>query len=235
LKNIFKNISDAVITRLKGKEYVSDPSISNKELFLILYHRFFQALRGMILKITIKSRGLIFCGRRTNIHFRHKIRCGKSLVIEEGVSINALSKDGILLGDHVTIGRYSNIIGSGVIRNLGMGLKVGDNSNIGSYSHIGFQGEIEIGNYVIMGPYVKIFSENHNFEDPSIAFKYQGETRQKVTIADNCWIGSGSIILAGVSLGSGVVVAAGSVVTKSFGNNLIIGGVPAKILRKIEK
>lgn len=235
MKSVLKQISDYVVIKLKGKEYVFDASISLRDTVLIFYHKFFQLLRGLFLKVFIKSSGFVFCGRGTHIHFKNKINTGKSLIIEDGVSISALSKNGIIIGDHVTIGRYSNIVGSGVIRNLGMGLKIGNNSNIGAFSHIGFQGEIEIGDFVIMGPYVKIFSENHNFNNPDIPYKYQGEKRQKVTIGDNCWIGSGSIILAGVNLGSGVVVAAGSVVTKSFENNLIIGGVPAKIIRKIEK
>tara|TARA_B110000503_G_scaffold72285_1_gene111814 strand:- start:1009 stop:1188 length:180 start_codon:yes stop_codon:yes gene_type:complete len=55
-------------------------------------------------------------------------------------------------------------------------------------------------------------------------------------IGNNVWIGLNSIILKGVSVGDNTIIAAGSVVTKSFGNNLVIGGNPAKILKRdIEK
>ena len=55
-----------------------------------------------------------------------------------------------------------------------------------------------------------------------------------ITIGDNCWIGGGAIINPGVSLGNNVVVASGSVVTKSFGDNVIIGGNPAKIIKELK-
>ena len=51
---------------------------------------------------------------------------------------------------------------------------------------------------------------------------------------DNCWIGAHAVINPGVSLGDNVVVASGAVVTKSFGNNVVIGGNPAKIIKVLE-
>ena len=51
-----------------------------------------------------------------------------------------------------------------------------------------------------------------------------------VEICDNCWIGSNSLILKGVTLGNNTIVGAGSVVTKSFPENVIVGGNPAKII-----
>jgi maltose O-acetyltransferase len=54
-----------------------------------------------------------------------------------------------------------------------------------------------------------------------------------VTIGDNCWIGGGAIINPGVSIGNNVVVASGAVVTKSFGDNVLIGGCPAKVIKKL--
>jgi maltose O-acetyltransferase len=54
-----------------------------------------------------------------------------------------------------------------------------------------------------------------------------------ITIGDNCWIGGNSVINPGVSLGNNVVVGSGSVVTKSFGDNVVIAGNPAKIIRHL--
>jgi maltose O-acetyltransferase len=56
-----------------------------------------------------------------------------------------------------------------------------------------------------------------------------------VTIGDNVWIGANATICPGVTLGNGVVVGAGAVVTKSFPDNVVVGGVPARILKQVPK
>lgn len=87
---------------------------------------------------------------------------------------------------------------------------------------------IEIGDGTIFAPGVKVISANHdssNFEKHNI--------KEPIKIGNNCWLGANSVILPGVQLGDGVIVAAGAVVSKSFSDNVIIGGVPAKIIKKI--
>ncbi|WP_368253629.1 DapH/DapD/GlmU-related protein, partial [Clostridium paraputrificum] len=59
------------------------------------------------------------------------------------------------------------------------------------------------------------------------------ELGKPITIGDNCWIGGSATIVPGVTLGNNVVVAAGAVVTKSFGDNVVIGGNPAKIIKEL--
>jgi acetyltransferase-like isoleucine patch superfamily enzyme len=61
--------------------------------------------------------------------------------------------------------------------------------------------------------------------------RLQGVTRKGIRIGNNCWIGSKVTILDGVTIGDGCILAAGTVVTKSFPANSIIGGVPAKIIK----
>ena len=89
---------------------------------------------------------------------------------------------------------------------------------------------IVIGDNTWIGPRVSIISMNHSMTDYR-----QYVVTDPIVIGRNCWLGAGTIILPGTVLGEHVVVAAGSVVTKSFAeNDILIGGVPAKIIKKIE-
>lgn len=188
-------------------------------------------MRGFFLKWRISTSGLVFCGRKVIIHYGYQIRAGRSFIIEDGVFISALSKNGITIGNNVTIAKYAVLSCTGVIANKGEGIVIGNNSAVGAQSFLGGQGGIKIGDNVIMGPQVKIFSENHNYEHPEILIRKQGESRKGVTIEDNCWIGAGVVILDGITISKGCVIAAGSVVTKSIPENSIAAGVPAKIIK----
>lgn len=88
---------------------------------------------------------------------------------------------------------------------------------------------IIIGENTWIGPRVSIISKNHNVNN---YHKY--EKAPPIKIGDNCWLATNSTILPGVELGNHVVVAAGAVVTKSFKqDNILLGGVPAKIIKKL--
>ncbi|GAB3656154.1 hypothetical protein GCM10028791_27780 [Echinicola sediminis] len=190
-------------------------------------------LRGLWVKLFLKSsKGMLLVGKRAKIFNKSYIVAGKNCIFEDGCEINGLSKQGIHLGENVTIGRYAMIRPTNNYGGpLGEGLKVGDNSSIGHLSYIGCSGYIEIGNNVMMSPRVSIYSENHNFEHTDLPMKDQGVTRSFVRIEDDCWIASNSIILAGVTIGKGAVIAAGSVVTKDVAPYSIVGGNPAKLIK----
>lgn len=84
---------------------------------------------------------------------------------------------------------------------------------------------VEIGDNTIFAPGVKIISANHNKTDFSLHEKIR-----PIKIGKQCWLGANAVILPGVELGDNVIVGAGSVVTKSFGDNVTIAGIPAKII-----
>ena len=91
---------------------------------------------------------------------------------------------------------------------------------------------VTIGKNCMLAPNVALYSATHPTRAEE---RYNGvELGLPITIGDNCWIGGGAIINPGVSIGNNVVVASGSVVTKSFGDNVIIGGNPAKIIKELK-
>jgi maltose O-acetyltransferase len=102
--------------------------------------------------------------------------------------------------------------------------------NRGTIIHAG--GGVSIGCDVLIGPDVLIYSINHEFlgEGP---IRTQGYKLKRVDIGDNVWIAAKVIILPGVSIGSGSVVAAGSVVTKDFPSGVLIAGNPAAIIKTL--
>lgn len=92
---------------------------------------------------------------------------------------------------------------------------------------------IKIGKNAMLGPSVHLLTPEHPL-DPTE--KNSGKEYGKpITIGDNCWIGGNATIIGGVTLGDNVVVGAGAVVTKSFGDNVVLGGAPAKVIKEIPK
>lgn len=109
-------------------------------------------------------------------------------------------------------------------------VKLWNNSGIGVRANI--SGPCTIGNNVIMGPEVYVFTKNHNISRTDIPIKYQGDTDEReVFIGDDCWIGCRAIILPGVKIGKGVVIGAGAVVSKDIPDFSVVVGNPGRIIR----
>jgi acetyltransferase-like isoleucine patch superfamily enzyme len=223
-----------VIRRLKNNpDYKFETNYNFRELFIILFNRIMQILRGGIKRLYFKkSGGLLFIGSRVVIDHAYQFATGRNLIIEDNTYINALSLNGIIVKDNVSIARNCTLICTGVISQKGKGIIIGNNTGINAGTYLGGQGGIEIGDNVIIGPGVKIFSENHNFSDLQVNIKDQGVVRNGVCIKNNCWIGAGVTILAGVTIGEGTVVAAGSIVTKNVAPNSIVAGIPGRVIKK---
>ena len=166
--------------------------------------------------------------KRVEILYRRKISFGKFVFIGSNSFINAYSKDGIRLGDRVTIREYGYIQGSSSPRNPGEGLTIGDNVYIGPRSNFGVGGKISIGAESLIGADLTVVSENHSFDDNGVSSTLV--TRAGISIGERCWIGHRVTILDGVVIGDDTIIGAGSVVTKSFPAGSRIAGVPAKCL-----
>jgi galactoside O-acetyltransferase len=91
--------------------------------------------------------------------------------------------------------------------------------------------EVDIGNHVLFGPNVTIFTTGHPLDPEQRGKMYAF----KVVIEDDVWVGGGAIINPGITIGRGSVIGAGSVVTKDIPPNVIAVGNPCKVLRPIEQ
>tara|TARA_B100001989_G_C24453541_1_gene420301 strand:+ start:220 stop:807 length:588 start_codon:yes stop_codon:yes gene_type:complete len=114
--------------------------------------------------------------------------------------------------------------------NIKIGSNVTCNSNV--MINARGKGEIIIGDNVLIGPNVVLRSNNHAFQKLNEPIISQGMTEGKIIIENNVWIGSNCVILPNCRIGKGAIIAAGAVVTADVGDNCIVGGIPAKFIRK---
>lgn len=117
-------------------------------------------------------------------------------------------------------------------------LKIGDNFSMQHNCHIGCIEKIEIGNNVLLGSKVFItdhFHGNITALDINVPPIERPLSSKSVIIGDNVWIGDSVSILPGVKLGNNVIVGANAVVTKSFPDNAVIAGCPAKIVKMLSQ
>jgi acetyltransferase-like isoleucine patch superfamily enzyme len=109
-------------------------------------------------------------------------------------------------------------------------LCAGPYSFIGSGSMIG--PGVTLGKYSMIGPRVSIVGRDHNYDIPGVPIIFAGRPIYRPTvIEDDVWIGCGAILIAGVRVGRGAIVAAGAVVTGDVAPYNIVAGVPAKLIR----
>lgn len=118
----------------------------------------------------------------------------------------------------------------GVFFGSGSEIELGDYSGLGLNARL--SGPIRLGRHVMMGPEVMIYTANHETKDPSVPMMFQGDAPPKpVVVEDDVWIGARVIILPGVHIGKGAIIAAGSVVTKDVATMTVVGGNPAKLIK----
>jgi len=148
-----------------------------------------------------------------NIHMR---LIYKNISLGKGVAINCVK-----FGENCKIGAYCRLFGNPKI-------SIGDNFYANAFCHI--LGDVEIGNDVIIGPRVTIWSRDHGLKRNQL-IRLQPHTTSEIIIGDDVWIGAGVIILKGVTINNGAVIGAGSVVTKDVPEYAIAVGIPARVIK----
>ena len=153
-----------------------------------------------------------------------------------------LSPQGVIYNErYISLGE-DTMIGPNVAITAGMAptqemvtdpvVSIGSRCIIGRGSHIVGHWSITIGDDIMTGPYVYITDQNHTYDDVEAPIGRQWPIEAAVTIGAGSWLGANCVILPGTTLGRNTVVAAGAVVSGAFPDRCVIGGVPARVLRR---
>ena len=154
--------------------------------------------------------------------FYHKK--GTNAIYRTNARLDVLPFNSFAVGQNSVIEDYAVI-------NNGMGhVHIGDNTFVGLYDVV--IGPITIGNSVIIAQHVVLSGLNHGYENVNMPIKDQPCNTAEIIIEDECWIGANAVVTAGVRIGKHSVVAAGSIVTKDVPPYSIVGGNPAKLLKR---
>lgn len=225
------DVVDKLLKNAGKDNFQLDPAIGIGYILHQCWKYGWMMIRGRAFSIGYENiKNSVFIGKRVKVVEKKHLKIGAKTKLQDDVYIDALSQNGVQLGDNVVIGRNTRIECTGGLQNIGKGVKVGNRTTFESDCMFGAAGGIEIGNDVIAGQFIRFHSENHNFSDITKLIREQGVTHQGIKIGNNCWIGAGAVFLDGAELGDGCVVGANAVVTKKFPSNVVIAGIPAKVI-----
>jgi acetyltransferase-like isoleucine patch superfamily enzyme len=230
-----KNTIERII-RLRNPNFAFDKTVTIRMMVELIWDKSAMIIRSFLFHIIrLKTPKLCFFGVGVRFYNYNNISLGKWVKLDDYVFLGALGKGKLQIGNNSGIGAFSRVEISQSFNNIGSQITIGNNVGIGPYASLGGAGGLTIGDECIIGPYLSCHPENHNFENVDVSIRLQGVTRKGIIIGRNCWIGAKVSILDGVEVGHSCVIAAGAVVTKSYPDHSVIGGVPAKLIKRTVK
>jgi acetyltransferase-like isoleucine patch superfamily enzyme len=166
-------------------------------------------------------------GRNIALRQPQKISIGNDVIIDDECLLDAKGEEnqGILIGDYVTLGRFSSLVCKDA------DIEIGSHVNIGSSVKIitANQGRIFIGNSIDIGSGSHFSGGSYDYSDPDVLPSTRRVETKGIVVEDLAWIGAGVIVLDGVTIGTKSIVGAGAVVTKDIPPNSLAAGVPAEV------
>lgn len=156
------------------------------------------------------------------------IRFPAQLTLGPGV---VLGRCRIICTGPVTIGERCEIRDDAVIDAQCGPVTLGRRVGVNPFCILYGAGGLTIGNEVLIAAHTVVIPSNHRFDRLDVPIYDQGTTQKGVNIGSDVWLGTCVVVLDGVTIGEGAVVAAGAVVTRDVAPQAIVGGVPARLLR----
>ena len=153
------------------------------------------------------------------------LTCGRNV----GIGSRCTIEGEVTLDDGVVVGNDCIVAAN---RTRGGRISIGQDSILYHGSNLFGAGRISIGKMVHIAGHVDMISTNRVFMDSKVPIKHQGMRVAPIVIGDDVWIGAHAVILSGVTVGKGAVVAAGAVVTRDVPEMAVVAGVPARIVKQ---
>lgn len=204
------------------------------EILILLFSRIPGALGFFFRKLFYPplfrevGRGVVF-GRNLTLRHPHKIVIGDHVTLDDNVVLDAKGEDnrGIRIGRNVYIGRNT------ILSCKEGSIELGDDCNLSANCSLLSETELTLGKYCFLaGHCYLVAGGNHSIDDLSRPIMFQPSfSKGGIHIRDDVWLGAGAIVLDGVTLGSGCVVGAGSVVSRSFKEYAVVLGYPASRIK----
>ncbi|MCI5129977.1 MAG: hypothetical protein D3904_00255 [Candidatus Electrothrix sp. EH2] len=204
--------------------------------------RFLKGVLNILLRGKYRTASSIVLRKGRRVFIDKDVRINEGTIIDDGVVIDGnvvigrncrverdvLLKGNIVIGDEVVIGRYSQI------KTMSTGrVDIGDNVLINIFSSIGAAGQVSIRDHCIFAAFLQITDASHRFDRKNVLIKDSPWEIDPVIIEPNVWLGSNVTVLKGVSIGSGAVIGAKSLVNKDIPSDVIAFGIPARVRKKI--
>ncbi|MDD2635217.1 MAG: acyltransferase [Bacteroidales bacterium] len=163
------------------------------------------------------------------------IQMNPNIEMDKSVRITNSTLIETRFGGKIKIGKNTELLEDVKILTYGGNIEIGENCSINPGTIIYGHGNTRIGDHVLIAGHCMIIPANHIFKDIEKNIDGQGIELEAIQISDNVWVAHGCSIMAGVTIGKGSVVAAGSVVNESVPEFTLVGGVPIKIIKTINK